>query len=510
MEIKTERLEIPSEKRIFDQVIEHSIDADFTLPEFMPEISRILKCFVTPMLLDRTVSGQSITIDGDAVINCIYSDPTGCINAYEYTVPFRKTLDLPQSDGADVCITLKSNYLNYRPTGQRRVDIHGAIGICIKATESDRAAVLSSAEGGGLEVLKSELSYTAPCGRFEKNVIIEEELGFPSENAGIASVITSRVSADAEECKIISGKVIVRGSLSIHMTYIPEGAKRCRCFETSIPFSQMLDTGDADDDCICIPKVSVSAYELKVKENAESGSSPVSIEAKLAVCAELYTNKTDEIITDAFSTKYEAALTFSDIKYSKLQNEINERYICKKCLEFTTGSLENIADLWSDVTAQSVKRTDEGLTISGTVTVSILGFDCDGTAVFFEKPLDFSYSFPCDGIGESFTADTVICICGTSFTLQGNDKVEIRADMSVKCRVFADDSVRAVTDIVVDGDKEKSFSGNFALAVYYGIGQERLWDIAKRYNTSVSSIMKANGIEGDVLTEGRMILIPCV
>ena len=49
-----------------------------------------------------------------------------------------------------------------------------------------------------------------------------------------------------------------------------------------------------------------------------------------------------------------------------------------------------------------------------------------------------------------------------------------------------------------------------ALTVYYCDGGEKLWDIAKRYSTTVDLIKSENGIDGDTVSKKRMLLIPCV
>jgi hypothetical protein len=49
-----------------------------------------------------------------------------------------------------------------------------------------------------------------------------------------------------------------------------------------------------------------------------------------------------------------------------------------------------------------------------------------------------------------------------------------------------------------------------ALTVYYCDGGEKIWDIAKRYSTTVALIKSENGIDGDIVSKKRMLLIPCV
>ncbi|MBR5437553.1 MAG: LysM peptidoglycan-binding domain-containing protein, partial [Clostridia bacterium] len=49
-----------------------------------------------------------------------------------------------------------------------------------------------------------------------------------------------------------------------------------------------------------------------------------------------------------------------------------------------------------------------------------------------------------------------------------------------------------------------------ALCIYYADKGERLWDIAKRYNTSEQLIREENGITTVRTEKETMIMIPCV
>ena len=49
-----------------------------------------------------------------------------------------------------------------------------------------------------------------------------------------------------------------------------------------------------------------------------------------------------------------------------------------------------------------------------------------------------------------------------------------------------------------------------SLIIYYAERDEDIWDIAKRYNTSLAAVMSENSLEGGRLCEKRMLLIPVV
>ena len=65
--------------------------------------------------------------------------------------------------------------------------------------------------------------------------------------------------------------------------------------------------------------------------------------------------------------------------------------------------------------------------------------------------------------------------------------------------------------IVCDTTKPKERECEDAsLIIYYAERDEDIWDIAKRYNTSLAAVMSENSLEGGRLCEKRMLLIPVV
>lgn len=66
---------------IYEGSVEQSVDSDLTLPDYCPDILRILKCTVTPRVTGSQVSGERITVDGTVLVRLIYvgEDGTGSL-----------------------------------------------------------------------------------------------------------------------------------------------------------------------------------------------------------------------------------------------------------------------------------------------------------------------------------------------------------------------------------------------------------------------------------------------
>ena len=51
---------------------EHPIDCDITLPEYLPDIVRILRCTATPGVQSHSVTGDRITAECDTKVRILY------------------------------------------------------------------------------------------------------------------------------------------------------------------------------------------------------------------------------------------------------------------------------------------------------------------------------------------------------------------------------------------------------------------------------------------------------
>ena len=66
----------------------------------------------------------------------------------------------------------------------------------------------------------------------------------------------------------------------------------------------------------------------------------------------------------------------------------------------------------------------------------------------------------------------------------------------------------AISAITADESCPKKRGEDCGLCIYYADQKESVWNIAKKYNSSVSGIREENGLEHDILPQRTMLLIP--
>ena len=128
MDLKLNREMLSMTRTILDASCEQAVEKDFLLPDYYPDIFRVLKCVITPTVQSHSINGGKLSFDMAVLIRVLYiSQNDKRINCIEQKMNYTKSFDL-QGDCGDpmIWLTPKCDYVNCRVVNQRRLDIRGA------------------------------------------------------------------------------------------------------------------------------------------------------------------------------------------------------------------------------------------------------------------------------------------------------------------------------------------------------------------------------------------------
>ncbi|MEG1550678.1 MAG: DUF3794 domain-containing protein, partial [Oscillospiraceae bacterium] len=205
---------------IYDGSVEQAIDSDITLPDYCPDILRVLKCTIMPRINSTQTAGDRITVDGSALLRAIYVAESGKVHCYEQSIPFSKFIELKGLESNPfVKVRIKTEYLNCRAVSQRRLDIHGALCICFKVISKKPHEILCDAEGAGIQTKKKQIEISSSIGGINRAFPISDVIDMGASKPPIAQILRSSAFATVSETKIINNKVMIKGELVINTTY---------------------------------------------------------------------------------------------------------------------------------------------------------------------------------------------------------------------------------------------------------------------------------------------------
>ncbi len=512
-DIRLEKTVLCAQKTALDESCEQPIEKDFVLPDYFPDIFRVLKCFVTPSAESHSINGGRLSYDVSALIRVWYlEENNNRIHCIEQSVSYSKTSDIDSDvTDPDVMIEPVCDYVNCRVVNSRRLDIRGSLSVRIRVTGSQLSELITDAEGGGIELRKNMLTYPARRLTAAKRITLIEELELSNSKPQIGAVLSSACTVIQKEHKMIAGKLITKGDAEVSLLYScidGQGEESVESMKFSLPFSQIIDIDGIDDTFTAT--VDIRASECEIIPRAED-SSTAECEIVLLVRCTAIKYDTALAVTDAFSTAYETELEKLSACEMETAAEFDDTAEAQTVL---SKADEGIACVYS-CTAQCSSVTarfdnDSGkVNVSGNISFRLLGRSSDGSPLYIEKDTAFDKALSADGADEDCALDICAEVTSCSYRLTSDDTADAQAIIGLKGKALRSGSGEAVTEIKLLTDKPKERRDSCCVKLCRCGADDDIWDIAKRYSTSVSAILESNDLT-ETSAVSEMLLIPIV
>lgn len=508
MDCKFTSQSVKVSKTVLRQTLEQPFDEEFTLPDYCPDIRRVLKCRVTPKISQKNAVGGCVNLEGVVCLSLIYVDSDGGVRSYESQSSFAKSVDF-SSDCDDISVTAqcRTDYCNCRAKDERTVDVHSAISISVTLSACVDTTILTDIDERSVQMLRGTAPATTPVGRAEKYLLINDEVSLPDKCPSIRNILRHDVTAVIKDKKIVGTKVVIKGELLMNVLYFGEETSDCERFSESVPFSQILDIQGITEDCTCTASAELISAELTPRTGMSGDMRVVSVSAKLCLTASAYCDGDVPYITDAFSTKYDMNLSCDDVCFERVCDSVTEPFSVKKTLDIPASPTSKIVDMWCYSTPLGCTSDDNAVTVKGNVTFCLIIRDSAGEPSYYERVYDFDSRMTA-ALPERYELKCAVDVMSCSGVITA-DGVEVKSELQISADVIEQILQRVVTEAQLGEEKQRRHSAS-SIIVYFASDGERLWDVARRYSTSPDAVASVNSLTGDIIPTGKTLVIPSV
>lgn len=253
MNCNTETKRIGFYETVYETTAEQSLEAEINLPDYCPEIRRILKCTVTANVASLQNNSGRLTTDVNALIRFIYVGENGNIASYEQNTPIQKYVEssaVTPDCAADVRVN--TDFVNCRAVNSRRVDIRAMLTFIFKAVKRRDEKLLCSAGGSGIQTMSDPCDFASLAAVCSRTFAMSEVIELEAEKAPVAQVLNISAFAVSSEVKLISNKALVKGECGVKIFYIGEGSAAIESIDHSMPISQIIELDGINETSIPI------------------------------------------------------------------------------------------------------------------------------------------------------------------------------------------------------------------------------------------------------------------
>lgn len=498
--------------RVYEGVKHTDIAEEFILPDYLPDVKRIIRVDVKPKIDGKFISAGRIDYEGDVVCHILFCDEGNHLKSVIFTAAFSDGVDL--SGIEDECIanlipspeSVSCKMLNPRRVSVRmRLDTTVTIW-CNRSFEPEYIGEYEKTESSEKDIEVMKLVCAGESG-LSVSSDIEADGALPQ----IDEIISCNVDISFYECKGSDGKVLCRGDMPITVFYssIDGDSESYTVLFRKLPIAQVVLADDVNDEYSCMARGAIDSVKYNIAENGFGEKRIVELDVTYRVYLNCVGKTTTRVVNDVYASKKDVKCVTEKetfCRFSRLYSTSFGANLAISREELNLQEAEKVFALSSTPKITSITQSEdrsrliiEGSAHTGAVTKSTDGLETHEFDVPFKTELDGS------GIGSGFTYNYDI-VCISSKGRFDSDTLYTELDMQLNLMILETEEVEVL--------KKAEFSDKAAeedrpqMRFYYPSDGETLWDIGKEFGISVAELSEKNDITGD--TVPNVLYIPYV
>lgn len=504
MECNQKQSTVSITKTLYENFLEEKCECDLLIPDYYPSAEKIIQCCATPVLTKKEVEDDHLVLEGTCRFTVIYQSEGGEeIKSVSESVSFGDTFPLKEKgNDSRVDTAIRISGTNCRLLNSKKISAKATVSIAMKVRSQIETPILDYLDCDNAEVLLREVPIYTSLEHIEDTVKVQGEIEVHTE---IQDILKTSGSVCIKDVKIMPGKAQIKGILNLYLLFsAEEDPKRVEQTSTAIPFTQIIDLVHQGERAFMGVDCTVVTVRTDVEADDEARNRIISIVATLNTEGELYEYEEHHLLIDAYSNQYPLECQKETITFETVKDRSGIDEVLVHELDFDCKSSE-LLQVFGIPIIQKITGNENFISIEGILDLSLFYIDEDQPRSS-EKVLSFTLKKELQDLAGHMRCEIKPCVLGIEWTPQ-NDKVEIKTEIHCDILVLSKETQEVISDLSIDTENPLPASRVAPVVVYYGERGERLWDIARKYATSVDKIRDANGLKSDVLLEKKLILI---
>lgn len=495
-------------KALSENTVEESLEAELSLPEYMPEILRIIKSTAETKINSCRLVGERVTVDGVCDLRMIYTAEDGGIYTFSQSRPFTRHCENSEFNNCtDAVAEAGVSYVNCRATGTKRAEIKAGITIKFTVSGEDNAKIISCAENKGIEQ-KTYCTKGISLGCCNtKHFSMSDTI---SLNTPASFLISTKAVAICGEMRKISNKIMIKGEAIVEICYVNANDKTCtERVKHTMPINQIIEYDGMDENYNGKVCLKVSAVDVIPKGDVQGVFTAFDVSLGISATATMWEEKELRIITDAYSVDSLLELTKKTIDVYDAVDDFTDTYVFEGDFSISGEGVVNVVDCCGEVINIKTAVENDELTITGSLSLNAIIKDKTGSLSPVSKIFDFKYKHKGDYQNKNIVCTPHINVVSVDCNVKGENTLVVRSESNISAWVMSRETVDCVMSLT-QGEKPLKRNNN-AITVYFPEeNNESLWGIARRYNTTVKAIAEENNLDGETTESLKIIFIPCM
>lgn len=493
-----------------------TVDEDVNVPDARPDIGRIIQEKAAFHIDEVKGEENQAILKGTVSVEILYSGAEDAqLHVCTTSVPVEERLHIDgvgPLDNIHVRGTLDD--VSVAIINSRKINVKGILSLNAQADEQLDKEVLVELkdDSHAVQTMSKSLELLQMKVHKKDHCRMKDEIVLSSAKPNIYELVWHQVQPQNVEIKLLQDQISVHGEMKLFILYTAEEEGHpVQIVEEVLPFHCTIECAGCSEEMISQTGWELSQVNMEVRPDADGEERVFAIEAVMELEIRLFWEESLEILADAYSTAGQLEPVMEKLPCHSLlvKNQSKSRISGSLGIGKNQPRILQIYQAVGTVRTDDIQIVEDGLLAEGVVNVWLLYVTSDDempyASIRGQIPFQQMIEVP------EMEADAEYMIQAQLEQLQAmmsdSEEVEFKGTINLGVLVMGSRQLQAVTDVSeqpVDYERLNEIPG---MVGYIASEGDTLWNIAKRYSTTVDMLKQMNDFKGEEVSVGDRFLI---
>lgn len=481
------------------------VEGDVIVPDSKPDILSTICTSGVVCIYKEEILDEKIKLDGNINTYIMYLSE----NSQDKTRGINTSLDFSENimisnckEGMNAIVNTTLKTIECKVINGRKLGIKASLEIDIKVYDKEDIQIVNDIQNANeIQMLKENLKVNSLVGTGDAKIYAKDTISIDSID-NLAEILKTNMSICDKDIKISYQKVLTKAEAQIKLMYLTED-NRINTVNSKIPIVGFVDIPNVSEENMC--DVNYEVKNIIIKPNSVEEHS-IYVEIEIAVSVIAYEEKSINLIQDLYSPCEN--LTSNRKLISTITDKRNIHDVKQVREEIALEGLENknIIDVDINPIITQENKLNSRIIYEGELELKFILANANMEMNTNIAKIPFEYTIENVIDGENRNINTDIQVSNQDFIVSDGGKVKSNIDLAIDSSSYKNTNLNVMDEIQTEGEREEE---DYSIIMYIIKKGDTLWNIAKRFGSTVDDIARANGIEdANIINPGQKIYIP--
>lgn len=491
------------------------ISAEYTLPDYLPDITRLLHTGARIEDPEKYCSGDTAEYEGKLCFDVIYATSDGKIKNAAFDTDYSSSVSgLSISDLSSVNVHTYAEGVGCRLAGPRKLTVKAKlvtdISVCsVECTEPAIGGKSTQESIKTLQYRKNKVEFAKEIKTSEKNTPVSEDIEIEPGMPQISDIVYAQLLPAPIEVKCSDGKVYYDGALLANIMYesLGENEQKYVFFTREVPISGSAEADGVSEGDMALCDVIVSNISYRPQADELGEAKTVELDFDYSVFFRVFSKSVCEVTTDMYSLDYENSVEKASFRYRTAEAAKTFNFSFNESAAYDDADFGTVLGASCRAAVTSAEKLGTKVSVSGNAVFSLIMCGENGSYAGKSFTLPFRADTDMGKFSHLFGFES--CACAGEVNARVSDgRIFFDAEITVSLLILGEKETDAIKSCTVFTDRPVTAYDHSNIVLYYPSRSDDLWTVAKKYNTTVERLASLNGITKEEVSGGVLVIPP--